>query len=157
MHGEPEPDSEAATEPRGTAARWQWYAVPVVLLCVTGLGLLLFAHSEPGNARRGSLAYLIGIPVSVKAVPVQDDCKHAVYAYTARDGERIGAARINYDSTLPEIELRALYDTHFDALNCTRAENEWRCQDGNTHSIRIADAASAGCRSVEIFILGDFE
>lgn len=158
MHGDPrhEQEHEAVREPRRSAARLLLFAVPVALLLLAGLALLFFAHSEPTNAVRGSLGYTIGIPGKVKDLPVMDDCAQATYSYTARDGERPGAAQIDYGSTLSKADIRALYSDHFDALNCDPAEDGARCGDENTYSVRIDPAASGTCRSVEIFILGDF-
>lgn len=158
MHGDPRHEQEHKTvrESRRSALRILMYAVPVALLLFAGLALLFFAHSEPANVGRGSLGYTIGIPGQVKDLPVANDCAQATYSYTARDGERPGAAQIDYGSTLSEADIRALYSDHFDALNCDPAEDGARCGDGNTYSVRIAPAASGACRSVEIFILGDF-
>ena len=157
MHGDVEPADTSSDAVRKQTWRWLRYAVPSLLVLLAGGALLLFAHSEPTEVAQGSLGYHLGIPGSVKRLPVRDDCATALYSHQPRDGERIGMARVSYETTSTKAELLSLYSDHFKALGCTAEGSDQRCLDGNVYETRIAAAASGQCQRVDLMILGDFK
>lgn len=157
MHGDAEPVDTPSGTVRKPTRRWLWYAIPAIFVLLAAGALMLFAHSEPTKVAQGSLGYHLGIPAAVKQLPVRDDCAAARYSHTPRDGERIGMARVSYETTSTEADLLSLYADHFKALGCTAEGRDRRCPDGNVYETRIAAAASGQCQSVELMILGDFK
>ena len=157
MQGDAGQDDSAPGTARSGTGRLLRYGIPALLLLLLIGAVTLFAHSEPSAVPRGSLGFHLGIPGTAKQLPVRDDCAPAEYSYTARDGERIGMARVGYGSTLSEADLQALYAQHYQDRGCTPEEGGHRCPDGNFHETRIDPAPADQCRRIDLIILGDFE
>lgn len=123
-----------------------------LLLCVLAIQ---FVFWEPTDVARGTVAYAVGIPKSVKSLPVYDDCVPALFSHSERDGMRPGAVHIKYQSTRSKAELKASYMDYFKTQGCDW-QNADKCPDGKTYDPIMSSIKETGCTHVNMLILGDF-
>ncbi|WP_150526509.1 hypothetical protein [Roseibium sediminis] len=113
-----------------------------------------FAFFEPQDVTADSWSYKLGIPELLKEIPVYAECEPARYSHNARDGERVGAGMLEYQSSQSLEVLTEKYQQYFLDKSCPVGElQEFRCS-GNGYSVLIT--REEVCTLVDILVLGDF-
>lgn len=125
----------------------------LTFLVFAALGLAIMMV-EPSNAAREDWAYKLGFPDGAKGIPLFDSCKAARFSHTGRDGESPPATEITFRSNETANELNGFYRDYLGGLGCAADNLADTMCNARSYSIQIEEDGS--CRSVNIFVVGDF-
>jgi len=137
-------------------------AAALVLVAV-GATWLLALTWEPQQVSPGSISYFLGIPSTVRAVPLFKTCREPRYGYVGAEGTKSSFSTVEYGSRLDRDDVIAAYRSWLEPGGCElREEAGTLFADGCDTPIDLLHAdfsaqstADPGCVTVTITAMGE--
>lgn len=137
--------------------------VPVVVTVVLW-GFNLF---EAENVQRGSIAYYLGLPSSVRSIPLTEECQAPVYRWRGRNGESSPYISATYSSRNTSQSIFAFYKTALARLSCSpeitssassadKSLIQFNCRGPDVLSINVWVGNESSCRTVTLDIMENY-
>lgn len=144
-------------------------AAGIGLVVLAGIAAVLYGFHlfEAENVERGSLAYYIGLPGSVRSIPLAEECQAPVYRWRGRDGESSPYISVTYSSRSPSQNIADLYKTALTKLSCSpeaappassadKSLLQFQCRGPDILSVNVWVGNEPSCRSVTLDIIENY-
>lgn len=145
--------------------KWLAVSVAVVLVLAGAAYAGTWAWFEGNDVSRGTLSYFLGVPTSVKRLPIVDECSAPKYRWRGRDGESPPFVSVDYSSRSGAEEILRAYRTSLKQAACTsvktevsgpRTLTEFQCQNPDILSASLWIGSESPCASVELNIVENY-
>ncbi|MBI1906523.1 MAG: hypothetical protein HYS20_09860 [Rhodocyclales bacterium] len=141
--------------------------VGLVVLIVVTVVLFGFHLFEAENVQRGSIAYYLGLPPSVRSIPLTEECQAPVYRWRGRDGESSPYISTTYSSRSTAQYILAFYKTALAKLSCSPETTtsasftdkgliQFNCRRPDILSISVWVGGESPCRTVTLDIIENY-
>lgn len=145
--------------------KWLVWGALAALLAVVAVHWGAWALFEADGVRRGSVSYLLGVPASIKRVPIVQECTAPVYRWRGRDGESAPFIEVAYATHASPSEVMKEYGTGLNPANCklvrTAAEesgiaSQFECGGDEFVTARLLIAEGQPCATVELGFIENY-
>lgn len=149
----------------GSLKKWLGFGAVAALLAVGAVYLGAWSLFEANDVRRGSLAYLFGLPASIKRVPIVQECAAPTYRWRGRDGERAPFIEVSYSTRAAANDVVKAYSTGLIPAKCTlvrtetkgsRSVSQFECGGDEFLSASLVVSEGQPCASVEIGFIENY-
>lgn len=145
--------------------KWLGFGAVAALLAVGAIYLGAWSLFEAHGVRRGSLSYLLGLPASVKRVPIIQECAAPVYRWRGRDGESAPFIEVSYSTRAAAHDVVRAYGTGLNPTQCklvrtetagSRTVSQFECGGEEFQSASLIVAEGQPCASVELGFIENY-
>lgn len=109
-----------------------WLAIGAVavlpLAAAAALTVGALALFEASDVRKGSLSYFLGVPASIKQLPIIQACTAPTYRWQGRDGQSSPFVVVSYSSRATASEIVKAYDASLKQAACNLTQTRTRDQ-----------------------------
>lgn len=144
-------------------------AVGIGIIVLSGVAVVLYRFHlfEAENVQRGSIAYYLGLPSSVRSIPIKEECQIPVYRWRGRNGESSPYISANYGSNSSSQSIIDFYKTALANLSCAPIASlpksfvdkrlvQFNCLGPDILLIDVWVANEPSCRSVTLDIIENY-
>jgi hypothetical protein len=142
-------------------------AATISVIVLMGLAVVVYVGSglfEAEDVRRGSINYFLGLPTSVRTIPLIEECQEPVYRWRGRDGASSPHISATYGSRSSPQNILGFYKKAMSQLSCSpqtepinqpnnRTVVKFSCSGPDILSIDVWVENEAACRSVTLDII----
>ena len=144
-------------------------AAGIGVMVLVGIATILYGFHlfEAENVKRGSIDYYFGIPASVRAIPLVEECQPPLYRWRGRDGESSPYISTTYSSRSSSQNISDFYKTALTKFSCSpetappvsSTENslvQFNCRGPDILSVSVLIGNEPSCRSVTLDIIENY-
>lgn len=144
-------------------------AAGIGLVVLAGIAVVLYGFHlfEAENVQRGSLAYYLGLPASVRSIPLVEECQAPVYRWRGRDGESSPYISATYRSRSSSQNISDFYKTALTKFSCSpetapsassadKSLVQFNCKGPDMLSVNVWVGNEPSCRSVTLDIIENY-
>ena len=148
-----------------SSKKWLGFGAVGALLAVGAIYLGAWSLFEANDVRRGSLSYLLGLPASIKRVPIVQECAAPVYRWRGRDGESAPFVEVSYSTRAAANDVVKAYGTGLSQAQCklirtetqgSRTVSQFECGGDEFLSASLIVAEGQPCASVELGFIENY-
>lgn len=151
---------------RSLSKKWLATGAAFTVLLVAGcIYVGAWALFEASDVRRGSISYFLGIPTSVRQLPIIQECTAPVYRWRGRDGESSPFIEVSYSSRARADEIVKAYDTALKRAACkltlteasgTQTLATFECGGSEFVSSSVRLGSQSPCASVDLGVIENY-
>jgi hypothetical protein len=148
-----------------SSKKWLGLGAVAALLTVGAIYMGAWSLFEANGVRRGSLSYLLGLPASIKRVPIIQECAAPTYRWRGRDGESPPFIEVSYSTRAAANEIVKAYGTGLIPAHCrlvrtdregARTVSQFECGGDEFLSASVIVAEGTPCASVELGFIENY-
>lgn len=145
--------------------RWIAIGTAIGLLALASVHIAAWALFEASDVPRGTVSFFLGVPASVRQLPIVSECSAPLYRWRGRDGERPPLISVSYPSRGRAEEIVEAYGAPLKRASCNlvktdaydrRTLAEFQCQGPEIVSISLRVGDEFPCSNVELEIVENY-
>lgn len=150
---------------RSSPKKWLALGTVVMLLAAGSAYVGAWALFEASDVARGTVSYFLGVPASIKRLPIVQECSAPRYRWRGRDGESPPFVSVAYSSRGGAAEILQAYDSTLKQAACTLAKTEvngprtlaeFQCRGPDILSTSLWIGSESPCASVELDVVENY-
>jgi hypothetical protein len=151
---------------RSLSRKWLAFgALTALLLVAVSAYVSSWALFEASDVRRGSIPYFLGVPSSIRQLPIVRECTPPLYRWRGRDGESSPFVEVSYSSRAGADEILKAYDAALKPAACKLTLTEARgaqttatfeCGGSEFLSTSVRVGSESPCASVELGFIENY-